>query len=424
MDADIVRRLLPVLLAEQRARTTSRLVRREARFAEIPGKIEAAVGVRRAGKTCFMLGKLQQLIASGAAEEQVLFLGLDDDRLSPLDSAGLSTLVDEFYALSPTNHHRTCTLFFDEIHLVQGWSRYLRRLRDTRDVRIYVSGSSAKLLSKEIATELRGRSVATEVYPYSFSEYLAATGQLEPKRVAGQAERDRVRAALRAYLQCGGFPETVGLPPWQRRSLLQGYVDAVVFRDIVERHGITNIAAARYLTRTLLASAGRLLSVHKLHNDLKSQGRRLSKDTLYDYAAYFEDAYLFFLVPLYSDSVRRVEVNPRKVYAVDPGLAAAFHVRPEMDLGHLFENLVYLDLRRRHMQLSYYLTATRREVDFVAQTRDGGLELYQVCFDISDAATLKREKEALRDAEDELGIKGRLITPDNYGEFCKEQRTL
>jgi hypothetical protein len=360
---------------------------------------------------------MQDLVAQGVPASSLLFLNFEDDRLQPLDLKGAAGIIDAFYAEVPENHDRSTYLFLDEVHALPEWSRLVRRLQDTRKARLFLTGSSARMLSREIATELRGRSLATEVWPYSFSEWLSAREPGKEMRLPrppfGQRALDRLRPVLLAYLEEGGFPEVYGLDPATRLRLLQDYVDVVVFRDVVERHGITNLTLARYLTRTLLRNVGRSLSLNKLHNDLRSQGRSVGKDTLYEYLGYFEDAFLCFPLPLHEASPRKAETAPKKIYGIDPGLIAAFRMGAD-DLGQRFENLLYLDLRRQGCELAYYLTASRREVDFLARYPDGRRELIQACWDAGDPETLRREAEALDEAKAELGLEGRIVTMGRY----------
>lgn len=409
--------LVATLMEENQDRLARSLARRQTSLSAPGERIAAAVGMRRTGKTCLMVQLMQDLRAQGVPESSMLFLNFEDDRLQPLDLQGAAGIIDGFYALAPENHDRMCHLFLDEVHALPDWSRLVRRLQDTRKVRLYLTGSSARMLSREIATELRGRSLATEVWPFSFKEWLSAAepGQAVrlPRPPYGQKALDQLRPKLLAYLEAGGFPEVRHLDPALRLRILQDYVDVVVFRDVVERHGIGNLALARYLTRTLLRSVGRAVSLNKLHNDLRSQGRGVAKDSLYQYLAFFEDAYLCFAVPMHERSPRKVETAPKKIYAVDPGLVTAFRMAAE-DLGQRFENLVYLDLRRQGCEVAYYLTRSRREVDFVARHPDGREELIQACWDTSDPETLRREQEALAEAQQELGLAGRLVTPAAY----------
>lgn len=295
------------------------------------------------------------------------------------------------------------------------WPLLARRLLDTKEVRLTITGSSAKLLSSEIATSLRGRSIAAEVWPYSFVEWLDATETPVPDNFPmPQREIDLFSGYLRDYLKFGGFPEIPAFDPLTRVRVLQDQHDVVVLRNVVERHGITNISLAKYVARGLVRSAGKLISVNKLYNDLKSQGLKVGKATIYSYLDYFQDAYLCFVVPLWSDSLRRVQSNPRKIYTVDPGLATAMNPDFSPNWGHLFENLVFLDLRRAGYQVYYYQTQAGHEVDFYARDPLGRVRLLQVCFDDSQPDTLKREVRALRDAEEELGVEGELITVRSY----------
>ena len=242
-------------------------------FPEVSNKIHVAMGMRRTGKTCLLLQTMQYLVhTQGLPLECCLYLNFEDDRLLPCSQEKLSALLEGFYRRYPDNHHRRCYLFLDEIQNVEDWPVVIRRFFDTKQVQIYLSGSSAKLLSKEIATSLRGRSIATEVWPYSFREYLDASSlnvQLYP---GSQSWYDHHIQHLKSYLHTGGFPEISQTPAVYHRQLLQDYVEVVIMRDIIERHHITQIALIKYLIQFLLKHAGCSFSVNKLANDIKSQG--------------------------------------------------------------------------------------------------------------------------------------------------------
>ncbi|MBN1961279.1 MAG: ATP-binding protein [Deltaproteobacteria bacterium] len=402
------------LLEEQKQRLQCQFVPRDIKFSGIGNKIEVAIGMRRSGKTCTLIQEMQHLQTQGLPVEQMLYLSLDDDRIEPNNLATVADIVDQFYALFPNNHQQLCHLFFDEVHTIEGWPRLIRRLHDTKKVKLWLSGSSAKLLSSEIATELRGRSLATCVWPYSFNEWLRARGE-EPQQPIfwGRPSLDYFKQRLTWYMQYGGFPEVLMLDAGQRVSVLQNYVEVVIFRDVVERYHIKNLSAARYLIKTLLRNISRPFSIHKVYNDLRSQGRRIAKDTLYEYVSYFEDAFLCFAIEQHHSSTRKAEVTPKKVYAIDPGLVAAFLPSDTCDLGRRFENLVYLDLRRAGATVSYYNT-NDNEVDFVIKWPQGKVELMQVCWDIYDSNTYKREETALKQVQAELGVSGTLLTVENY----------
>ena len=389
------------------------LTPREATAPRIRGKVLAIVGMRRTGKTFFVFQQIRDLLEAGVPRDSILYLNLEDDRLLPVGKGMLAGLIEAFYALHPENHKRQVHLFLDEIQNAEGWPSVLRRFLDTRTVQITITGSSAKLLGKEIATSLRGRSLACEIGPFSFTERLRYLGMDLPGGITGPAARDRLARELLLCLTAGGFPETIDMQPRERIQMLQDYVHVVILRDIVERHSIANVSLIRYLIRTLMTSAGGRFTVNKFFNDLKSQGIPVAKNTLHDFLGYIEDAFLAFLIPIHSRSARKRQVNPRKVYAVDPGLAHAFALKAE-NFGPLFENQVYVDLRRRGCEVAYHLTRSGAEVDFVASYPGGRTKLYQAAFDISDRATRERELAALEEARKELGVEGMLITPETY----------
>jgi predicted AAA+ superfamily ATPase len=409
--------LLKILLVEQEqifARTQNSF-ERHAQFSEIPNKIKVAIGMRRVGKTFFLLQEMKRLLQDkNVAWERCLYLNFEDDRLLPCSQEKLRLLLEAFYQIYPENHHETCYLFLDEVQNIENWSLVIRRFFDTKKVKIYLSGSSAKLLSKEIATELRGRSIATEIWPLSFQEYLNAKKIHLSGRLLGQQHYDLLFKHLQNYILAGGFPETIPLSQVESRQILQDYVELVILRDIVERHKIQNITIIKYLIQTLLKNAGCGFSINKFYNDLKSQGITSSRGLLYQYLDYLEDAYLIFPTPLFSESLRKTQSNPKKIYAIDPGLVKAYTLSLNENYGHLFENIVFLDFKRQGYKIHYYLTKDHLEVDFLIEDNSGKKKLYQVAWNTFDAKTLAREQRALDQAMQELNLEGELITPKNY----------
>ncbi|MDF1684739.1 MAG: ATP-binding protein [Legionellaceae bacterium] len=408
--------LLELLLAEfhDKFKLLHDFVPRDACFPELENKINVAIGMRRTGKTYFIFQKIAQLIQAGVAQTQILYLNLEDDRLLPLTQRKLAGLLDSFYSLYPENHEKKCFLFLDEIQNVDDWALVVRRMFDSKPVEIYLTGSSAKLLSKEIATSLRGRSLATEIWPYCFREYLVAQHHAVQTKPYGAKVRDNLMQLFRHYLEVGGFPEVTDYDQGVRDQTLQDYVTIVTYRDIVERYNIVNPEVIKYMIVSMIANIAKPFSINKFYNDLKSQGYKINKDSLYDYAQHIEDAFLAFSVPLYSESIRKVRVNPKKIYAIDTGLIRAMTLEHTKDLGRLFENLIYLDLRRQGATVYYYLTQERYEVDFLVHTRQGKKELIQVTWDMTNLETKQREERALAAAMAELKIPGRIVTLDAY----------
>ncbi|MGH9839149.1 MAG: ATP-binding protein [Blastocatellia bacterium] len=245
---------------------------------------------------------------------------------------------------------------------------------------------------------MRGRATETIIFPFSFREFLRHRGVKPPDDPAftPKARRSQLEKLFREYLAVGGFPEAQGLEPRDRLPLLQSYVDAVIFRDVIERHGITNVVVLRRLTRQLLGAATGMFSIHRFLNDLRSQGVTAAKDTLHAMLAHLEDAFLVRLVPLATSSERQRQSNPRKVYPIDAGLIAAFDRSGKSNLGHALETAVLVELERRGGERGYVRTPEGFEVDFLATPGAGKPTLIQVCADLADPLTRDREFRALQ----------------------------
>jgi len=396
--------LHPVLLDKLNAALAPapppRLTRRDARPPAVPGKVHAVIGMRRTGKTTFLLQLMAERRAS-LPPERALFVSFDDDRLAELPLEQLGLLLEEYYRRFPELRGREKVHWFlDEIQLVPGWERFVRRVIDTELVEIAVSGSSARMLSREVHTSLRGRGMETVIGPFNFREFLRHRGEEPGKEPARwtSAERSLIEKRFGEYLVEGGFPEAQGLAPALRVELLQGYVDTVLFRDVVERYGVSQVAALRWLTRQCLRNPAGALSVHRLHQDLKAQGHGVAKDAVHAMFGHLLDAFLISAVPLATDSERRRNSNPRKVYPVDAGLIGAFDAAGRANLGHALETVVRNELELRKAQVGYVKTREGYEVDFHVRYLTGGEELVQVCADPSDPATRERELRALEEA--------------------------
>ena len=376
------------------------LTRRDARLPAVPGKVHAVIGMRRAGKTTF-LRQLQDERRAKLPAERALYLSFDDDRLAGLELAQLGFLLEEYYRRYPALRGREMVYWFlDEIQLVDGWERFVRRAMDSEKVEIVVSGSSARMLSREVHTSLRGRGMATTIRPFSFREFLRHRSEeptKEPRRWT-PAERSLVEKRFREFLHEGGFPEVLGLSDALRIELLQGYVDTVLFRDIVERYGVSQVAALRWLVRQCLRNPAGSFSAHRLHQDLKAQGHGVAKDAVHAMLGYLTDAFLLTAVPLATESERRRNSNPRKLYPADPGLIRAFDASGRANLGHALETVVLNELERRFAEVSYVKTADGLEVDFLARYRSSGHELIQVCANPANPQTLAREMRSLASA--------------------------
>ncbi len=290
------------------------------------------------------------------------------------------------------------------------------------------------MLSSEISTEFRGRALGFELLPFSFSEYVRARNHDVRAGQLTYSTKDRLvlQNAFIEYLERGGFPATVGLLRQHAIMLLQTYVERVVVRDVVERHGLSRHNVANAFVRRALACNSMPLSLRKVEADLRSLGIKTSRATLADILGYLEDAYLLFAVNRFSYALSERTTAVPKVYAVDPGLAIANAKANTNNLGQRLEDAVYLELRRRgggsrrESICSYQTGDHGYEVDFVvgdALEREA-YEFVQVSADVSNEVTLERELRALWEAMGESGVHTSTLVVLEGEERTYEQRSM
>lgn len=400
-----MREILDRLIDDFQERRLPEPVRRDARAPEVPGKATAVVGMRRAGKTWFCFQRMRELLAAGVAKPRLLYVNFEDERLMPFSAADFQEILDTYYRKFPGLTEQSSYLFLDEVQRIEGWERFVRRVLDTESLQVWVTGSSSKLLSTEIATSLRGRSLTTEIFPYSFGEFLRAHGEDDDAARVGSKRRATLQHWATRYLERGGFPEVQGVDRDAALQILRGYVDVVILRDVIERHRVRNTVALRALIRHLLSAPATRFSVYKFYNSLKSQGVTCTKNDLYAFLDHLGDAFLVYWVPIHSRSQRVRQVNPRKIYAVDTGLLQSVSFCLTEDRGAHLENLAYLHLRRQGLRPEYYLTRSGSEVDFVWRSDPRApARLVQVCWSLRDPRVRERELGALRAAMAELQV--------------------
>lgn len=351
------------------------------------GKATAVIGMRRAGKTMF-LHQLRREVRTRFPDASVPYVNFEDERLIGLEGSQLGVLLEEHDRLT---HGAVTTSrpvwFLDEIQNVHGWERFVRRLLDEGH-EITVSGSSAAMLSKEIATSLRGRAWAVPIYPFSFAEYLA-------HHHVSLHKRSKVEQHFAEYLRIGGFPEAQSLDDVTRTQLLRDYVDVAMLRDVVERHNVSNVAGLRWLVRHVLGNAAGSFSIERFYATLKSQGISISRDTLHALLAHLEDCFLIRTIWMESSSERQRMVNPRKIYPVDQGLIPIYDRTGRSNVGHALETAVVIEAQRRRCEVTYVKTSEGYEVDLLLREPTGRTHLIQVCADASDPDTTARELRAL-----------------------------
>lgn len=371
--------------------------------------VKVIIGMRRSGKSYRLLQEMVRLHEEGIPWNRMCYFNFEDDRLGSVTPRTGDALMEAFMEENPEALADGAYFFFDEIQEMDGWSSWMRRMVDTRKATFYLTGSSSKLLSDEIGTEFRGRALEFELLPLSFSEYVRFC-DMEADQVRTTNGRAKLNNAFWTYLECGGFPDALGLTSPLRITLLQSYAGRVAAKDVVERHGMDGLEAASQVGRRLLELNGCELSLRKMGDQFRSQGTAVARATIARIVDHFASAYLIFLL-----DERRVgktaTARTKKVYAIDPGLALANARAGTNNEGQRLEDAVYLELRRRAVGLrdgiiSSYRTRRQREVDFLVGDSVLGNEpaLYQVCASLDSPETSERELRALVEAAEETSI--------------------
>lgn len=393
---------------------------RSGSFPEVRNNATVVKGMRRTGKTYFTYLRMQELLAKGIPIERMVHVNFDDDRLSAVTAADLHWVVDLHAEMFPDAADRKCYYFLDELQDVKGWERFARRLIDSHRVQLCLTGSSSKMLSEDVATEMRGRSAEVEIFPLSFAEFLTYNGIFSsiPALPDAPRTRGRLRKALSDYMERGGFPDVQGLNATSRIMMLQEYANAVVYRDIIERHDIPSVQSLKYVFQYLLHNFGRKVSVRAIAGVLKQLSLPWDRESLGNYLSYFADSYFAYPVPLRTDSLAVRRTNPDKYYIVDTGMIGAMKAKNDAEKGFLLENAVFMSLRRGFNKIEYYNTRKGEEIDFFVTDRaTGSRRLVQVSYRMDDERTRGREFSALVSARRETGIADcTIVTWDEEGE--------
>ena len=397
------------------------IVPRDVEYVEKLRASTVVKGMRRTGKTFVTYERMKRLVADGIPLKRIVHINFEDERLSRLTVDDLH-LIGEIHAeFCPEFADGKVWYFLDELQCVMGWESYARRLVDSPNVQLCLTGSSSKLLSEEIATQMRGRSLPIEVFPLSFSEYLRFNGILSEVPRVGFTAREKgiLRRAMSDYAERGGFPDVQDVSSGIRAAMLQEYVDAVLYRDIIERHQVASVQALKYTLEYLFHNYARKTSTRSISGVLKNLSVPANRESIADYLDWFKDAYLVYPVSVRSDSLAVKRVNPDKYYLIDPGLIRAMCVKNDAERGWMLENIVYMALRRGTGKISYISNADGTEVDFHVHDRvSHGERLVQVSYAMSDETTFLREMNAIRFAREKTGVQDcTIVTWDDEGEM-------
>jgi uncharacterized protein len=384
--------------------------------------IIALVGVRRAGKSTLVRQTINHLLRDkGISPRNILFLNLENPQFSRYrnDVSYLDRAYDDYLKLVAPQGTVYC--FLDEVHFFPQWQVFVKSKYEQQQIKFIVTGSNSHLLSSEFITLLSGRALPIEVYPYSFSEFVLAKGVELSDQVAVIRERNPLRGLVDEFLRFGGFPEISNLDGVEiKKEILVMYARNILYQDIAPRFAIKKTVDLENLFFYLASNISSLYSFNRLA-DLAG----LNDKTVKEYVGYFRDAFLLFPLDLYAFSVRAQIKSPKKVYAIDTGMAGAVGFSFSENRGHLLENQVYLELKRRGHELFYYKTSNGLEVDFVCCKGGKATHLIQVAQDLSDDKSRNREVRSLVKALDETGLVfGEIVTYEEDGELTVDGKTI
>lgn len=362
------------------------------------------VGLRRAGKSYLLYGRMQQLLAEGVKQDEIMYIDFEDERLENIKAAELNEFLEMFMEL----YGKQPYIFLDEIHNVKGWEKFVRRLADY-GYRVYVTGSNSKMLSSEIQTVLGGRFLQAEVYPYSFNEFLKAMGiDAEAPESYSTEGRARLRSAFNEYFVYGGFPQSLNYKV--KREYLSGVYDKIYLGDIAARHNIDNIPALKTMFKKLAESVKQPISYSRIAHVISSTGTKVGTQTIINYLEYARDAWIISPVKNFAAKLSDRESSP-KYYFTDNGLLSLF-VKDETSL---LENLTAIILMRRFgREDNVFFYDDGEEVDFYIPEAETAI---QVCYDLyASPNTIDRELPPLVRLAEKLECKRLIvITRDQSG---------
>ena len=425
-----MRKNLKQVIAEWKVFELPEMVERDTGISLEGKSIVAIVGVRRAGKTYTMFHLIKELIKD-VGKNNILYVDFENPRLAGMNASTLNELLVVFKEMMAPDKNRRIYLFLDEIQNVEGWERWVRILHNKGNYKIIISGSSATLLSREIATSLRGRSINFEIYPFSFKEFLRIKNfSYDLDVIKYTEEKGNILRYLNEYINYGGFPEVVLSPEELKRKLLTSYFETIFHRDILERYRIRNISLMENFLLYLLNNNSKYISLGKIERFFKSMGMKVSKKTLGEYLKYARDVFFVFTIEIFSHKIKDRLQYPRKIYSIDTGIVNTISPESKENRGRLYENIVFLHLHRekqKHpgMGIYYWKDREGREVDFVITDGLKPQKLIQVSLDVSSPDTMKRETRALLKAMKEFDLKeGLIITEDYSGEEQNKGRHI
>lgn len=377
------------------------------------GLVKVITGPRRAGKS--ILG--YQLVK----DKNFAYINFDDELLSGLKTEDLNLVVKAFYEI----YKEPEFILLDEVQNIENWELFVNRLK-RQGFNLIVTGSNARLLSKELASHLTGRHFSLELYPFSFREFLKFHNLEYEKDNFSTRQTALIKRELEKFILSGGFPETLKEPSPKR--YLTSLYSNILTKDIALRHKIRFIKTVKEISNYLISNFSGQMSFNKLKNIFNIK----SVHTAQNYLSFLEETYLLFLTEKFSFKAKEKITAPRKVYVIDTGLINAVSPGSSRNIGRLYENLAALELMRKkadstNLEIYYWQDYSGKEVDFVIKEGLKIKELIQICYDLGNYDTKRRELESLLKAQREMKAKNcslLVITSDYEGEEKIKNKTI
>lgn len=368
-------------------------------------EIVVITGLRRVGKSSLMklvwdeFKKEEQL-----SDDQCLYFNCEDERLVSFSPEDFSKIIEIYYQLYSPNVHKRIFLFLDEIQNIPYWEKWLRRLYEENKFKIFVTGSNSSLLSSEFSVALTGRHLSATLYPLSFYEFYVyfQKNTINQKSFYTLEEKVRMKKSFSQYVKLGGMPEYLKT---KSSELIQEYFKDILLRDIVNRYRIKYRQGLKELAHFLLCNPGQVFSLLNLSKSIVVK----NLNTVKNYLQYLEESFLFFRMPLFSYSYRQQVYNPHKVYLADMAFFNQLAFKTSVNYGAMYENLVFLTLKRCNQEIFYYKTKDNTEVDFVMKDKHRPMSCIQVSYSLHSQQTKDREIKALTQALQELNVPEGLI---------------